>query len=585
MSTPLGPILSMWEAEGNRHASAFDACAGAVVIGERPTVAAEVALGIARVQARRRRVAIADTVGELGPLEDLVPMDAPYGLVDSFFYGVSLNKIAYTVDPAKNLIIFPSGAVPVDHEALLGSDRWGKLVEAFRAADGLLLVVAPAESSALSSLIEAMDGVVLVGNVAAAPGTRVLAHARAPMIPSRLTPASVAPVAPTFLPRAATPFPPPPVFTPNTPKAPPTPPPQQPPPSRQNFREVFAADARKDDESEAPEAQAAAVEEPAPVVEAPTAPVEPIPRRVEEPRHAHEDDENLDEIRAALRRGSGDSAAVSHDAEPHVATEEGPQLVPPWARDEEYKGNTDAPIENARTVTFWIAIVAGAIVAAALLTWISTSVMSRNDGADTFAVHPDSVHGATRVIAAPAPTAPAARRDTAPAVAKAAVAPAVSTPAPYSVVLADVASMTGANGELDQASGRGFPAATYAPYRRPDGAMSYVVITGAYADSAGADTLLRTVRAKRYRTAAAAHVVKLPYAVMVQKGVTQDQAPMFVRAYLSKGLPVYPLLQADGTVSLWAGAFRSAEQAQPLVTSFRANGDQPTVMIRTGRTF
>ncbi len=187
MSTPLGPILSQWEAEGNRYATSFDACTGAVVIGERPAAAAEVALGIARVQARRRRVAIADTVGELGPLEDLVPMDAPYGLVDSFFYGVSLNKIAYTVDPAKNLIIFPSGAVPIDHEALLSSDRWLKLLEAFRAADGLLLIVAPAESSALSSIIEAMDGVVLVGNVAAAPGTRVLAHARLPMFPARLT--------------------------------------------------------------------------------------------------------------------------------------------------------------------------------------------------------------------------------------------------------------------------------------------------------------------------------------------------------------------------------------------------------------
>ena len=186
MSTPFGPVLSMWEAEGNRHSSAFDACAGAVVIGENPTVAAEVALGIARVQARRRRVAVADTVGELGPLEDLVPMDAPYGLVDSFFYGVSLNKVAYTVDPARNLIIFPSGAVPIDHEALLGSDRWVKLLEAFRAADGLLLIVAPAESSALSALIQVMDGVALVGNVAAAPGTRVLAHARLPVIPARL---------------------------------------------------------------------------------------------------------------------------------------------------------------------------------------------------------------------------------------------------------------------------------------------------------------------------------------------------------------------------------------------------------------
>ena len=208
MTTPLGPILSHWEAEGYQHASALDSCAGAVVIGENPSTAAEVALGIARVQARRRRVAVADTVGELGPLEDLVPMDAPYGLIDSFFYGVSLNKIAYTVDPAKNLIIFPSGASPIDHEALLSSDRWAKLLDGFRAAEGLLLIVAPAESSALSQIIEVMDGVVLVGNVAAAPGTRVLAHARLPMSSPKPTPptgATIQPPASTSVPTPAEP--------------------------------------------------------------------------------------------------------------------------------------------------------------------------------------------------------------------------------------------------------------------------------------------------------------------------------------------------------------------------------------------
>ena len=214
MTTPFEPILSMWEAEGNRHAAAFDACAGAVIIGENSSTAAEVALGIARVQARRRRVAVADTVGELGPLEDLVPMDAPYGLVDSFFYGVSLQKIAYTVDPAKNLIIFPSGATPIDHEALLSSDRWVKLLDGFRAAEGLLLIVAPAESSALSALIEVMDGVVLVGNVAAAPGTRVLAHARLPVIPPRPTPVGNTPVSVAALSQGAAvpPSPPSPPF-------------------------------------------------------------------------------------------------------------------------------------------------------------------------------------------------------------------------------------------------------------------------------------------------------------------------------------------------------------------------------------
>jgi hypothetical protein len=535
MSTPHGPVLSMWEAEGNRHSPAFDACAGAVVIGERPAVAAEVALGIARVQARRRRVAVADTVGELGPLEDLVPMDAPYGLVDSFFYGVSLNKIAYTVDPARNLIIFPSGAVPIDHEALLGSDRWVKLLEAFRAADGLLLIVAPAESSALSSLIQVMDGVALVGNVAAAPGTRVLAHARLPVIPARPTPSSIPSVPPPLA------------------------------PSRSSFHDAPGTAVSVDEHEDEQESTF--------VRSAPAAHVPPATAP------------------AAVGAEPPEPVDAEADVVTHAAEEEGPALVPPWARDGGVAADhTLAPIDSAKTVTFWAAIVAGAFVAAALLTWLTTSVMARNGSADSFAAKPDTSHGATHVVAAAAPTALEARPDSStraaatPAAAPT-TAPAASIAAPFSVVLADISSATGANGELDQAASRKFPALTYSPYRRANGTMSYVVISGAFADSAGADALLREVRAKRYRTAAAAHIVQLPYAVLIQKDVPPDQAQMFVHAYLSKGLPVYALAQADGTASLWAGAFRTVEQAQPLVTSFRSNGDKPIVTIRTGRSF
>ncbi|MDQ2766188.1 MAG: SPOR domain-containing protein [Gemmatimonadota bacterium] len=574
MSTPLGPILSMWEAEGNRHAAEFDACAGAVVIGERPSVAAEVALGIARVQARRRRVAVADTVGELGPLEDLVPMDAPYGLIDSFFYGVSLNKIAYTVDPAKNLIIFPSGAAPIDHEALLSSDRWVKLLDGFRAADGLLLIVAPAESSALSALIEVMDGVVLVGNVAAAPGTRVLAHARLPIIPARPTPPSVQPVppAPSRQPRALSPepntapmplLPPPPVAQIPTPPA----------PSRPSFHDAPGSGVRVEEHEEDDAYDSRERKGPEQVADRSTLEY----RDVNDSRGERDAETALD---ADSR--DGEHEEMHGDGTPAEGETE---LVPPWAREEEFTGPSMPPTGSAKAISFWVAIVFGAFIAAALLTWITTSMLSRNDGSDSFAVKPDSAHPAVHVLAAPAPTglaAPAAPRDTAPV---AATAAADSMDAPYSVVLADVSSMTGANGELDQASSKGFPVMSFSPYARADGGTSYVVISGAFSDSAGADSLLRAVRAKRYRTAAAAHVVRLPYAVLIQKGVSTDQASMFVRAYLSKGLPVYPLLQADGTASLWAGAFRTAEQAQPLVTSFRANGDQPTVTIRTGRSF
>jgi hypothetical protein len=587
MSTPLGPILSMWEAEGNRHAAAFDACAGAVVIGERPSVAAEVALGIARVQARRRRVAVADTVGELGPLEDLVPMDAPYGLIDSFFYGVSLNKIAYTVDPAKNLIVFPSGALPIDHEALLSSDRWVKLLDGFRAADGLLLIVAPAESSALSSLIEVMDGVVLVGNVAAAPGTRVLAHARLPIIPARPTPPSVQPIQATqpARPRAA----PEPDTAPMPLLAPPMPPvaniPMPPAPPRPSFHDTpgdgVRVEEHEDEYDESDESDESDAEESEPIANRSTLEYRDIndSRSERVPRS----ERSVHDVEAALDAEADHDELLVHDGP--TPPDGNTELVPPWAREEEFTGPSMPPPGGAKAISFWVAIVFGAFIAAALLTWITTSMLSRNDGTDSFAVKSDSLHPAAHVLVAPAPTAlaaPVAQHDGTPV---AAVAADDSMAAPYSVVLADVSSVTGANGELDQASSRGFPVVSFSPYARADGGTSYVVISGAFPDSAGADSLLRAVRAKRYRTAAAAHVVKLPYAVLIQKGVSTDQASMFVRAYLSKGLPVYPLLQADGSASLWAGAFRTAEQAQPLVTSFRANGDQPTVTIRTGRSF
>lgn len=522
MTTPFGPILSMWEAEGHRHATALDDCSGAVIIGERPSIAAEVALGIARAQARRRRVAVADTVGELGPLEDLVPMDAPYGLVDSFFYGVSLQKIAYTVDPAKNLIIFPSGATPIDHEALLGSDRWVKLLDGFRAAEGLLLIVAPAESSALSALIEVMDGVVLVGNVAAAPGTRVLAHARLPVIPARPTPVESTPVSVAAVPPAAPPLPTagPPLYSAVTGSYPPDPPPAH------------------------------------------TGHEEPEPHEPFEEEPAEHEAHDVHDVH---------DASDEHSA--HVEREGETALVPPWAREDVFNSPPAVPPGSARTFSFWLVIIVGVIVAAGLLTWATTAMISRGSGADSF--HQDS---ARTLATAAGATATHAASEIAPA-----AAPADS--AAYSVVLADVSSATSANSQLDNETERGLPAVTYAPYARADGSLSYVILAGAAKDSAGADSLLKIVRERKYRNASAAHVVRLPFAVQIQTGVSTDQAPMFVRAYVSKGLPVYPLVQADGSATLYAGAFRTAEQAQPLMTSFRANGDQPTVTIRTGRAF
>lgn len=165
MTAPtIAGVESRWEAEGRRIAEEFDGVTSAVVVSADPTAAAQVALGIARVQARRRRVAIADMVGELAPLQTLLPRDAAHGIVDSFVYGVSLSKIAYPIDPAQNLYIMPSGPGPLDHAALLPSERWAKLASGFKEVDALLMVIAPIDAAGLDDLVAVTDGVVTVGD-------------------------------------------------------------------------------------------------------------------------------------------------------------------------------------------------------------------------------------------------------------------------------------------------------------------------------------------------------------------------------------------------------------------------------------
>ena len=164
-----------WEGEGARIASALDGCGSAVVVGKDTAAAAQVALGIGRVQARRRRVAIADLVGEEPALQALVPADAPHGIVDSFLYGVSMNKIAYPIDPAQNLYILPSGSGPIDLDSLMRNDRWRKLAAGFQEVDALLLLVTRSEGSALDTLIGATDGVITVGPTRTGAGRRVIA--------------------------------------------------------------------------------------------------------------------------------------------------------------------------------------------------------------------------------------------------------------------------------------------------------------------------------------------------------------------------------------------------------------------------
>ena len=154
-----------WNEEGRRIGVTLDAFHAIVVVGTDHDATAETALGIARVQAVHRRVALGDLLGEAPPIQALVRGDDPHGLVDSFEYGVSLSKIAQQVPEAGELFVMPTGTGLVDYEALFTSDRWRRLIAGFREVGALLILAAPADAPMVHELVEASDGAVIVGEV------------------------------------------------------------------------------------------------------------------------------------------------------------------------------------------------------------------------------------------------------------------------------------------------------------------------------------------------------------------------------------------------------------------------------------
>lgn len=154
-----------WAEEGRAVGVTLDACHAVVVTGSDPVATAEAALGIGRVQAQHRRVAIADLIGDAPPIQSLLADDSAPGLSDSFEFGVSLSRIAYPVPDAGELFVMPSGALPLDYAELFVHPRWAKLAAGFREEGALLLLLAPSDAPHVLDLVDVTDGAVLVGDV------------------------------------------------------------------------------------------------------------------------------------------------------------------------------------------------------------------------------------------------------------------------------------------------------------------------------------------------------------------------------------------------------------------------------------
>lgn len=171
-----------WEDAGRQIAPLLGSYSAVVVTSGDPVAAAHVALGLARAEAARRRVVVADLVGDLAPLSALLADDDIHGITDTILYGASINKVARPIEGTQNLFVVPAGTEQVDSEEIFGSQRWRRLAAGFAGSGGLLLLVARSDSPGLAALIDQVDGAVIVrdSEIAAAPAALILARVPSP---------------------------------------------------------------------------------------------------------------------------------------------------------------------------------------------------------------------------------------------------------------------------------------------------------------------------------------------------------------------------------------------------------------------
>jgi hypothetical protein len=437
-----------WEAAGRAVSQNIDRFNAIAVLGSDDSETALVALGIARQQSRRRRVAVGDLLGNAAPFEALVQSDDPHGISDVFDYGLSLDRVARRVEGDGHLFILPTGVFITDHAEIMANRRWTKLAAGFREAGGLLILAANAATPDIEKLVVQLDGAVLVGAMAPAklPVSRVLGIVREPPPPVR--PSQQVDLVP----------------------------------ARPSRYQIFAHRSLWRIGATMGIAVAAAI--------------------------------------AALGLWLS-SRPFAHSA-----------WAPAWLR------GTPVPAESL------FANIRG-FDTAGILDSTSNIATARGLGLLTAA---DS---ASKV--------------------------------PWGIGLISFNTQAGALLEL-QRMGATLRAGTFTPVLIRETPW-FRVVAGAYPDSAAAAALLDTLQTRGTSDAGRAVIETYPYALLVERNVADDRVASRVAAYQTRGLPVYALLQTDGTARLFAGAFKTPEEATLLYEALKASGVQTSLVYRTGRVY
>ncbi|MBI3568439.1 MAG: hypothetical protein HY084_09610 [Gemmatimonadetes bacterium] len=158
--------------------------------------------------------------------------------------------------------------------------------------------------------------------------------------------------------------------------------------------------------------------------------------------------------------------------------------------------------------------------------------------------------------------------------------------APFAVEVVAANTVSGANSVIRDGVAAGtLPAPTVSPVVLGGSTVWYKAIVGAWHGRSGADSLLAALRARGTLRSGAGVVVRVPFALLLADGVSRDSADALVRGWVGRGVGAYGLLQDDGRVRVFAGAFETPSQAAPLAASVRDAGTAPVMAIRTGRSY
>jgi cell division septation protein DedD len=112
----------------------------------------------------------------------------------------------------------------------------------------------------------------------------------------------------------------------------------------------------------------------------------------------------------------------------------------------------------------------------------------------------------------------------------------------------------------------------------------YRLVSGAFADSAAADSYLGTLRSTGRLATGAGAVSRTPFALLLDSASSDAIAQVRVSAFRGRGIPAYLLRDSSQVWRVYAGAFPTEGDARLLKQQLDSLNIQSALVMRAGST-